>query len=97
MNVYRFSVLFMPWYFGLATAAAFEFTYLGLAAQRNLSADNPAWDSKPAYSPDGKTLAWLAMARPGFEADRFRLVMDRSFPSGHSPTDRGSSRITSRS
>ncbi|PWF49093.1 S9 family peptidase [Massilia glaciei] len=47
----------------------------GGAAPRNLSADNLAWDSKPAYSPDGKTLAWLAMARPGFEADRFRLVM----------------------
>ncbi|HJU99754.1 MAG TPA: S9 family peptidase [Burkholderiaceae bacterium] len=42
---------------------------------RNLSADNPAWDSKPIYSPDGRTLAWLAMDRPGFEADRFHLVL----------------------
>jgi dipeptidyl aminopeptidase/acylaminoacyl peptidase len=42
---------------------------------RNLTADNPAWDSKPAFSPDGKTLAYLAMSRPGFEADRFRLVL----------------------
>ncbi|MFL6658925.1 MAG: prolyl oligopeptidase family serine peptidase [Massilia sp.] len=41
---------------------------------RNLTADNPAWDSKPTYSPDGKTLAYLAMTRPGFEADRFHLV-----------------------
>ncbi|WP_377102071.1 S9 family peptidase [Rugamonas violacea] len=44
-------------------------------APRNLTADNPAWDSKPTYSPDGRTLAWLAMARPGFEADRFELVL----------------------
>jgi dipeptidyl aminopeptidase/acylaminoacyl peptidase len=44
-------------------------------APRNLSADNPAWDSKPIYSPDGRTLAWLAMDRPGFEADRFHLVL----------------------
>ncbi|MBA5639844.1 S9 family peptidase [Duganella sp. LX20W] len=42
---------------------------------RNLSADNPAWDTKPIYSPDGRTLAWLAMDRPGFEADRFHLVL----------------------
>jgi dipeptidyl aminopeptidase/acylaminoacyl peptidase len=47
----------------------------GGGAPRNLTADNPAWDSKPTYSPDGRTLAWLAMARPGFEADRFELVL----------------------
>ena len=44
-------------------------------APRNLTADNPAWDSKPAYSPDGKTLAYVAMAKPGFEADRFQLML----------------------
>ncbi len=44
-------------------------------APRNLTADNPAWDAKPSYAPDGKTLAYLAMRRPGFEADRFRLVL----------------------
>ncbi|MES2015610.1 MAG: S9 family peptidase [Pseudomonadota bacterium] len=43
-------------------------------ALRNLTADNKAWDSKPTYSPDGKTLAYLAMRKPGFEADRFQLV-----------------------
>jgi dipeptidyl aminopeptidase/acylaminoacyl peptidase len=41
----------------------------------NLSADNPAWDTKATYSPDGRTLAWLAMDRPGFEADRFHVVL----------------------
>ena len=44
-------------------------------ALRNLTADNLAWDSRPTYSPDGKTLAYLAMTRPGFEADRFHLVL----------------------
>ena len=43
-------------------------------APRNLTADNLAWDSKPTYSPDGKTLAYVAMSKPGFEADRFQLV-----------------------
>ncbi len=47
----------------------------GGAAPRNLTGDNPAWDTKPQYSPDGKTLAYLAMKRPGFEADRFHLVL----------------------
>src|SRR4030095_16352614 len=27
------------------------------------------------YSADGRTLAWIAMDRPGFEADRFHLVV----------------------
>jgi dipeptidyl aminopeptidase/acylaminoacyl peptidase len=42
---------------------------------RNLTADNPAWDGQPAFSPDGTQLAYLAMDRAGFEADRFHLVL----------------------
>ncbi len=47
----------------------------GVGAPVNLTADNPAWDAQPAYSPDGKLLAHLAMERAGFEADRFHLVV----------------------
>ena len=36
---------------------------------------NPAMDSQPSFSPDGKTLAYLAMSRAGFEADRFDIVL----------------------
>lgn len=36
---------------------------------------NPAWDTQPKFSPDGKTLAYLAMARPGYESDRFQIVL----------------------
>jgi dipeptidyl aminopeptidase/acylaminoacyl peptidase len=42
---------------------------------RNLTADNPAWDAQPAYSPDGTQLAYVATDRPGFESDRFHLVL----------------------
>ena len=35
---------------------------------------NPAWDAQPLFSPDGRTLAYLAMSRPGYEADRFDIV-----------------------
>jgi dipeptidyl aminopeptidase/acylaminoacyl peptidase len=46
----------------------------GSAAPRKLT-DNPAWDTRPRFSPDGEQLAWVAMKRPGYEADRFRLVV----------------------
>ncbi|MEM8933310.1 MAG: S9 family peptidase, partial [Acidobacteriota bacterium] len=52
----------------------------GSTAPRQLT-DNPAWDTQPAFSPDGKTLAYLAMARPGYESDRLRLVL-RAWPEG---------------
>ena len=44
-------------------------------AQENLTAANPAWDAGPAFSPDGKSLAYRAMARPGFEADRWAVMI----------------------
>lgn len=36
---------------------------------------NPAADTSPAYSPDGKYIAYRAHQRPGFESDRFRLMV----------------------
>ncbi|MCE1228530.1 MAG: S9 family peptidase [Firmicutes bacterium] len=45
---------------------------------RKLS-QNPAADSTPRYSPDGKYLAWRAQRTPGFESDKWELwVMDRA-------------------
>src|SRR6202000_3086390 len=29
----------------------------------------------PAYSPDGKYLAWRSQARAGYESDKFRLML----------------------
>ncbi len=52
----------------------------GSAAPRRLS-DNAAWDTGPVFSPDGRTLAYLAMRRPGYESDRFRIVL-RDWASG---------------
>ncbi len=53
----------------------------GSSAPRCLTDANPAWDTAPAFSPDGKTLAYLAMERAGYEADRFRIVL-RAWPDG---------------
>jgi len=41
----------------------------------NLTADNLATDTLPTPSPDGKWLAYAAMARPGYEADRQVLML----------------------
>ena len=41
----------------------------------NLTKDNEAWDTGPVFSPDGKTLAYRAMARPGFEADKYAIFL----------------------
>jgi len=42
---------------------------------KNITADNPASDSTPLYSPDGKYIAYRAQQRPGYESDRFRLLL----------------------
>jgi dipeptidyl aminopeptidase/acylaminoacyl peptidase len=42
-----------------------------------LTEKNKAWDTNPVFSPDGKALAYLAMARPGYESDRFRIILRR--------------------
>ncbi len=36
---------------------------------------NAAWDATPAYSPDGRYLAYRKMVRPGYESDRFQLML----------------------
>ncbi len=47
----------------------------GSIQAKNITADNPASDSTPVYSPDGKYIAYRAQQRPGYESDRFRLML----------------------
>ncbi|WP_105212941.1 S9 family peptidase [Pseudoalteromonas sp. T1lg22] len=44
-------------------------------AVRNLTEENKAWDSSPQFSSDGRYLAYKAMSKPGFEADKFTLQL----------------------
>jgi dipeptidyl aminopeptidase/acylaminoacyl peptidase len=46
-----------------------------LSHTKNITADNPASDSTPLYSPDGRYIAYRAQQRPGYESDRFRLML----------------------
>ena len=53
----------------------------GSAAPVNLTATNRATDTFPTVSPDGRTLAWVAMKRASYEADR-QVLMVRDLASG---------------
>lgn len=51
------------------------------SAPQNLTVANAATDTMPAVSPDGRWLAYAAMARPGYEADRL-VVQLRDLKTG---------------
>ena len=53
----------------------------GSARPVNLTDANDATDNLPTVSPDGRTLAYFAMARPTYEADR-QVLMLRDLASG---------------
>jgi dipeptidyl aminopeptidase/acylaminoacyl peptidase len=56
---------------------------------KNITADNPASDSTPLYSPDGRWIAYRAQRRPGYESDRFRLMLyDRKTGKRRGMTDK---------
>jgi dipeptidyl aminopeptidase/acylaminoacyl peptidase len=42
---------------------------------RDVTAANRAFDGSPRHSPDGKWIAYRVQKRPGFESDRFRLML----------------------
>jgi acylaminoacyl-peptidase len=53
----------------------------GSKPPQNITESNPAWDAGPVFSPDGSKLAYRAMKRSGFEADRY-WIMVRDLKSG---------------
>ena len=56
---------------------------------KNITAGNKASDSTPLYSPDGNYIAYRAQQRPGYESDRFRLMLyDRKTGEAKSMTDK---------
>ncbi|MER2563573.1 MAG: S9 family peptidase [Myxococcaceae bacterium] len=47
----------------------------GSKAPTKLTTTNRATDTQPVFSPDGTQLAYLAMSRPGYEADKLRVIV----------------------
>jgi dipeptidyl aminopeptidase/acylaminoacyl peptidase len=45
------------------------------AERKNLTAGQLGYDNDPVFSPDGSKLAYHSMERPGFEADRNRIMI----------------------
>ena len=45
------------------------------AVNKNTANENPGYDQNPQFSPDGNYIAWLSMARDGYEADLNRLCV----------------------
>lgn len=41
----------------------------------NLSEKNMGYDLEPLFSPDGKSIVWLSMKTPGYEADKNRVIL----------------------
>jgi dipeptidyl aminopeptidase/acylaminoacyl peptidase len=44
-------------------------------AARNITAANHGYDGSPQYSPDGRFIAYRSQITPGYESDRFRLML----------------------
>ena len=44
-------------------------------APKNITAANHGYDGSPQYSPDGRFIAYRSQATPGYESDRFRLML----------------------
>src|SRR5436309_2076360 len=42
---------------------------------KNITAANHGYDGSPQFSPDGRYLAYRSQVTPGFESDRFRLML----------------------
>jgi dipeptidyl aminopeptidase/acylaminoacyl peptidase len=41
----------------------------------NFTPENMGYDTDPIFSPDGRYLAWTSMTKPGYEADKTRLMV----------------------
>ncbi|HKW18706.1 MAG TPA: S9 family peptidase, partial [Terriglobales bacterium] len=60
-----------------------------IAATKDITAENKAADNSPLYSPDGKYIAYRAQQRPGYESDRWRLMLyDRKTREKRNMTER---------
>ena len=74
---------------GHASGLSGEETQAGGSRYPKKISTSPGADTTPLYSPDGKYLAWRSQARAGFEADKWRLlVQDRQSGNARDVTEK---------
>ncbi|MDT8435251.1 MAG: S9 family peptidase, partial [Gemmatimonadota bacterium] len=61
--------------YAVSTNSSIYLVDIATGTTTDLVPDNPGYDVEPAFSPDGRRMAWLSMARDGYEADRNRLFV----------------------
>ncbi len=63
--------------YSLSTNSDLYLYNLASGTTRNLTEGMMGYDTNPAYSPDGKYVAWLSMEHDGYESDKNRIfIMD---------------------
>lgn len=63
--------------YSLSTNSDLYLYDLATRTTRNLTEGMMGYDTNPAYSPDGKYVAWLSMEHDGYESDKNRIfIMD---------------------
>lgn len=59
--------------YAVSTNADIYIYTLSTGKTENISQGMLGYDTEPRFSPDGSSILWLSMERPGFEADRNRV------------------------
>ena len=63
--------------YALSTNSDIYLYDIATGTERNITEENKGYDTNPAFSPDGRYIAWLSMERDGYESDENRLfIMD---------------------
>jgi dipeptidyl aminopeptidase/acylaminoacyl peptidase len=61
--------------YAISTNTDLYFYELASGNTTDFTQDNPGYDQYPVFSPDGSKIAWLSMARDGYEADKNRIMV----------------------
>ncbi len=65
--------------YALSTNSDLYLYHLASGETKNLTEGMMGYDTMPAFSPDGKYLAWLSMEHDGYESDKNRLFILNCF------------------
>ncbi len=61
--------------YAISTNTDLYFYDLASGNTTDFTQDNPGYDTYPVFSNDGSRIAWLSMARDGYEADKNRIMV----------------------